>query len=225
MIRFNQVDTSIIRIISWFIIINIIGVWFFLFLLPYYQEYRSLISQKEHIKQELDKKNIILKTIRDGEKLLERVKSDWTDLARDKASHLKLSSNGNLQVIDPWEVLVNVRNWRDHLQTSINRDFKNCKINVIKGPVLPFPSSDPDEMMEKYLNYPALPFPLGFFTVGPVVVEGEYQHVLDHLYAINDRKGYIVSLNNIQLERSDYKVRGTYSMDMVSYFNLNMEEK
>ncbi len=207
--------------IPYVLLLNIIIVFIFFFLIPISNEYTTLSEYKESLEQEADKEAFICGKISQSKKQLKSLIEEWEQISLEKSSVLNISENGNFQNIDKWRLVQNVRIWRDKMQRNINKNFQAQNITIIKGPMIPEVPVNPDELLEKYLNYPAIPFPVSYFECKDNIVEGKYHEIIAYLHKWNCVKGYSAYLNNVNLENYNGNVRATFDLNMLFYLNVN----
>jgi hypothetical protein len=145
-----------------------------------------------------------------GVKIIATVPQDVADGARAMAQLVYANAGGNSTAMD--NIFTRDRLYWENRYRMIH-NIPNDEIRV------PFPTDLPNELVQFYFNYPALPFPVAFLPAGQVTVESTYNRLMEHVRSWNDIPGYIASVRGVSIEGTGPTLRATYDLFVVAYIN------
>lgn len=154
----------------------------------------------------------------DALETVQRAEIEWKQVA-----DTKTPSAGRMSLITQrWQTVVNARRWHATVEQDLRRWIARNGVRVIAppgGPFVPYPTSQPNDLIAYYFNYPALPFPVAIWDLGQVTVQGTYTQVINNVRSWNKIPGYIASVRGVSLEGTGNTIRATYGLTVLAYVN------
>ena len=144
-----------------------------------------------------------------------------------QVASLKTPSAGRINLTPHrYQLTVNTRNWHGTVEKDLRDWIRKSGVRVLApinefgtGPFVPFPTDRPNELVNFYFNYPALPFPVCVWDLGEITVEGTLDQILSHVRSWNNIPGYIALARGLAITGSGNRLRGTYGLTVVAYVN------
>lgn len=121
-----------------------------------------------------------------------------------------------------WQLTVNVRDWHGTVEQDLRRWISKSGVTFVEplgGPFVPYPTDVPNELVEAYFNYPALPYPVAVWDMGTVTVEGTYDQIINNVRSWVDIPGYVATVRGLAIEGTGNRLRGSYNLLIVAYIN------
>jgi hypothetical protein len=87
--------------------------------------------------------------------------------------------------------------------------------------MIPFPTDQPNQLIQYYFNYPAFPFPITIWDIGTVTVEGTYDQITNHVRNWSNIPNYIASVRGLSIQGTGNRLRGTYGLTLIAYVNTD----
>ncbi|MFN8139780.1 MAG: hypothetical protein U0R49_08290 [Fimbriimonadales bacterium] len=147
-----------------------------------------------------------------------KANADW-----DKTAKTRTPAEGRISLTDNrWQLTVKVRAWH----ATVERDIKNWITRggvtlVGPGPLIPFPTDVPNDLIEYYFNYPALKFPVCFWDLGTITVQGTYEAITKHVRSWSFIPGYIASVKGLSITGTGTRLTGRYQLSILAYINTS----
>ena len=121
-----------------------------------------------------------------------------------------------------WQVVVNTRRWHGVVENDLRKWISRSGVRLLEplgGLQVPFPTDQPNELVQYYFNFPAFPFPVAIWDLGPVTVEGTYDQIVGHIRSWSRIPNYIAEVRGLSLSGTGPRIRGTYGLTLVVYIN------
>lgn len=145
-----------------------------------------------------------------------KANADW-----DKIAKTRTPAQGRISLTDNrWQLTVKVRAWH----ATVERDLRNWITRggvtlVGPGPLVPYPTDVPNDLIEYYFNFPALAFPVCFWDLGTIVVQGTYDQITKHVRSWSFIPGYVASVKGLSISGTGTKLTGRYQLSVIAYVN------
>lgn len=128
--------------------------------------------------------------------------------------------------VNRWQLTVNARRWHPTVERDLRRWILRSGVRVIApvqdgqiGPFVPYPTENPNELVEFYFNYPALPFPVCVWDLGEITVEGTFDQILNHVRSWSRIPGYVACARGLAITGTGSRLKGTYNLIVVAFIN------
>lgn len=120
-----------------------------------------------------------------------------------------------------WQLVVNTRRWHGKAENDINRWARRGGVTVVNPAriLVPYPTDQPNELVQFYFNFPALPFPVAIWDLGTVTVQGTFDQIMQNVRSWSLIPGYIVSVRGLSVAGTGSRLLGTYALTAVVYVN------
>ena len=131
-------------------------------------------------------------------------------------------SSGQMNLVPHrWQNVVNARRWHGRVEADLRKWMSQSSVRLVDPPLLmiPFPTDQPNQLVQYYFNYPAFPFPIGIWDLGTVTVEGTYDQITNHVRNWSNIPNYIASVRGLSLQGTGNRLRGTYGLTLIAYVN------
>jgi hypothetical protein len=132
-------------------------------------------------------------------------------------------SAGRINLVpNRWQLTVNTRRWHPQVERDLRQHISRSGVQVIApvgGPFVPFPTDNPNDLVEFYYNYPAFPFPIAIWDLGTITVQGSQDAILNHIRSWSRIPGYIASVRGLSITGTGNRLRATYNLIVLAYVN------
>lgn len=185
----------------------------FMVIEPNNVEAAALNTWAEQLEAEGAKLPAARKRVEDAKAMVAQKAEEWKAVAETKsppASYIDLSQNG-------WQLAIDVRGFRNKLQTDVNRQMKRGGVTVVNGPTVEMPPSEPNGIVAGYFNYPPLGFPVVIQDFGPVQVRGTYSQIIANVRSWSNMPGYLAVTDGLQITGTTPVFNATYNLTLVAY--------
>lgn len=119
--------------------------------------------------------------------------------------------------VDPFTLTMTAPAFRDKVQTAVNRQIKTGGVEVVNGPLIPFPDTDPATLMQSYFNFTRLPFPVVIFDLGTITVTGTYAQIVANVEGWTNMPDYFAVADGLVLTGTSPKLTATYAVSIVGF--------
>jgi hypothetical protein len=120
-----------------------------------------------------------------------------------------------------WQLVVNARRWHIKAEADLNRWIRRGGVTLVSPPrvLVPYPTDQPNDLVQFYFNYPALPFPVAIWDLGTVTVQGTWEQIMTNGRSWSQLPGYLVSVRGLSITGTGSRLQGTYGLTAVVYVN------
>src|SRR5688500_17043389 len=120
-----------------------------------------------------------------------------------------------------WQLVVNARRWHSKAEADLNRWVRRNGVTMVTPPrlLVPYPTDQPNDLVQYYFNFPALPFPVAIWDVGTITVQGTWDQIMQNVRSWSTIPGYIASVRGLSLTGTGSRLQGTYGLTVVVYVN------
>jgi hypothetical protein len=120
-----------------------------------------------------------------------------------------------------WQLVVNARRWHGKAEADLNRWVRRNGVTLVTPPrlLVPYPTDQPNELVQFYFNYPALPFPVAIWDLGTITVQGTWDQIMNNVRSWSQVPGYIASVRGLSVSGTGSRLTGTYGLTVVVYVN------
>lgn len=143
--------------------------------------------------------------------------TDWQNVVATRTPPNSLQKGGINMAVNAWQMTVDVRYFRNSIQSAVNRQIKHGGVTVVNGPTIPFPSDNASGIIAEFFNYPAIPFPVVIFDLGQVTVEGTYEQIKENMKGWSTMPNYLAVADGLALTGTAPVLTGTYNLTIVGY--------
>ncbi|HXH60361.1 MAG TPA: hypothetical protein VNI20_03290, partial [Fimbriimonadaceae bacterium] len=209
------------KISGWVYLVGGICIALTIFAYAYFQYYKPDVLETSYIKEytdqlqvEANKNNAAQERI---DKAVARVDA-MADQLRKVLEAKSQNGNGFIDLSqDPLQLTVNAPAFRDKVQMAVNKQVKSGGVTVIQGPLVPFPSNDPTNLMNTYFNYSRLPFPVVIFDLGNVTVTGTFDEIAKNVESWANMPDYFAVADGLAISGTSPQLTATYSVSIVGF--------
>lgn len=174
-------------------------------------------KKADELEAEANKMNLAKKRVKEAQKIVDDTTVKWREIATLKTPPATLAGGGIDLSVNPWQLVVDSRKYRNALQTEVNTQVRKGGVKVINGPSIPFPDESAPTIVGSYFNYPAIPFPVVIFDLGTVTIQGTYQQITNHIRSWSSMPRYLAVADGLQITGTSPLLTATYNLSLVGY--------
>lgn len=175
----------------------------------------------EALRTEAEKADRIKARYENAQKIRDESALAWQKYVTEHTPGPTLASGGLDLSVNPWQLGIDVRKFRNAAQKAVNAQVKKGGIVVINGPRVPFPEDNSTATLANYFNYPPFEYPIVIWELGTVTVQGTYKQICDNMRAWANMKGYLAVASNLNLSGTSPQLTGTYNLVVVGFMRGN----
>lgn len=142
---------------------------------------------------------------------------EWQAIVSQKTPPETLVGGGIDLSVNPYQLTVDARRFRDSIQRAVNAQVKKGGIVVVSAPEIPTPTDDPGTILADYFNYPAARFPVCIFELGQITVRGTYAQISNHISGWSAMPDYLAVASGLTLSGTSPELTATYSLVVVAF--------
>lgn len=181
------------------------------------EEANMLNKQAEALQTEAAKMPQARKKVEDARAEVAKLVDEWQQIVRVKTPPSNLRDGGIDLSVNPYQLTVDSRKYRDSLQRAVNRQVLRGGVKVEAGPRVPDPSVEPAQVMSGFFNYPAVPYPVVILELGQVEVTGTYQQITANVRSWASMPNYLAVASNLAIDGTGSTLHATYNVALVGY--------
>ena len=181
------------------------------------KEAAMLDEQTELLKAEADKMPRAKKRVEDAQAEVAKKAAEWQAIVAVKTPPQGLPNGGIDLSVNPYQLTVDSRKFRDHIQRAVNAQVRRGGVKVVNGPRVPDPSDDPAQVLSSFYNYPAVPYPVVIFELGQVEVTGTYAQITQNVRSWASMPNYLAVASGLAIDGTGNTLHGTYNVALVGY--------
>ena len=156
--------------------------------------------------------------VKNAVKLVEAEGAKWQAIAAVKTPPPDLSSGGIDVTENGAQLIVDSRQFRNTVQTAVNKQVRKGGVKLVgDGPTILDPGQTASTILADYYNYPAIPFPVVIFDLGPITVQGTYEQITSNVRAWRWMPNYLAVADGLRIEGTSPHMTGSYSVSIVGY--------
>ena len=190
----------------------------------YFHVYRYNMEEAGYLEQhavklqtEADKQKRAEQRLAEAQADVAAKDKEWQNVVAVKTPPASVAAGGVNVAVNPYQLTVDSRKFRDSIQRDVNFQVKRGGVNVISGPEVSYPSEDPSAIMAGYYNYPAVSYPVCVFELGQVEVEGTYGQISQNIRSWSSMPNYMAVASGLAITGTAPKLRATYNVVLVAY--------
>jgi hypothetical protein len=154
-------------------------------------------------------------------KAVEDVRKDeatWQEVVAMRTPTNSLASGGIDLGVNAFQLTVDARNFRNSVQTWVNRQVRKGGVQVdFGGNPIPMPDSSASTIVANYFNYPAMPFPVVIFDLGQIRVRGTWEQIKQNVEGWSSMPNYLAVADGLTLEGTGDILNATYNVTIVGF--------
>lgn len=175
----------------------------------------------EALLAEARKSEQVKKRYENAQKIRDESAAAWQRYVANHTPGPTLASGGIDLSVNPWQLAIDVRKFRNSAQKAVNEQVKKGGVLVINGPRIPFPEENSTAILANYFNFPPFDYPIVIWELGTVTVQGTYKQICDNVRAWSNMKGYLAVASNLSLTGTSPQLTGTYNLVLVGFIRGN----
>ena len=142
---------------------------------------------------------------------------EWQAVVAQKTPPESLAGGGIDLSVNPYQLTVDARKFRDSVQRAINAQVRKGGITVVAAPEVPTPTDDPGTILADYFNYPAARFPVCVFELGQITVRGSYSQISNHISGWSAMPDYLAVASGLTLSGTSPELTASYNLVIVAF--------
>ena len=177
----------------------------------------SLDDYTSKLTTEANKLNAAKQKLAKAQEEVQKKAAEWQAIVADKTPPSSLSGGGIDLSVNPYQLTVDARKYRNSVQRAVNAQLKKGGVTVVSAPSIPEPTDDPSTILADYFNYPAARFPVCIFELGQVTVRGTYSQISNHMAAWSSMPDYLATAGGLTLTGTSPDLTATYSVVVLAF--------
>jgi hypothetical protein len=187
----------------------------------YFQFYQPDTTEAKYTEEYVEKLNAQgakLQAAKDrvtrAEERVAEIAERWRQVSTAKSAR----GNGFINLNqDPLSLTISAQNYRNKVQSAVNRQMKVGGVTVVNGPFLERPTNDPTTLLTSYFNVDRLPFPAVIFELGTVTVRGTFQQIERNIKGWTTMPDYFAVADGLSIVGTSPELTATYSVVIVGF--------
>lgn len=157
--------------------------------------------------------------VEEAKKMVEAKAKVWQAVVATRTPATSLKDGGIDLSVNPWQLAVDSRKFRDSIQRSLNTQLKKGGVKVVSAPLVPLldASMPANQILASFYNYPAIAFPVVIFDFGTITVQGTYQQIMDNVRAYKFMPHYLAVTDGLRIDGTSPNLTGTYNLSIVGF--------
>ncbi|MES1227583.1 MAG: hypothetical protein ABUL72_02870 [Armatimonadota bacterium] len=157
-----------------------------------------------------------LKRVENAQKKVDEAAAKWNQYVIVKTPPKSVSDGGIDLAKNRYYLTIDAPKFRNSVQTAVNNQLRRGGVKVVQGVTVPFPPSEPGQIIEGYFNYPAYAFPVCIFSFGTVTVQGTYDQICANVKSWSSMPNYIAVTDGLAITGTSPRLTGTYNLTVVA---------
>lgn len=190
----------------------------------YFQHYSPNMAEKKNFddtKEQLDAEAAKMpkakKRVEDAIAKFKEYDNRWSDIVEVATPEKSLAAGGIDLSVNRWQLTVDARRFRNNLQAIVNRQAVVGGVKVVSGPQVPDFKQTASDIIETDFNFPGYSFPVLFYDLGEIQVEGTYDQIERNVEAWNRIPNLLAVTDGLVIEGTSPRLRGTYNLSIVGF--------
>jgi hypothetical protein len=194
--------------------------------IPNSKEASNYAERREELEQEASKLTSAKNRVKAATELVKAKASQWQAVVATRTPPKTLSEGGISLAVNPYQLAVDTRIYRNNLQKAINQQVTAGGVKVLSGPAVPGPGADEPvtTLLANFYNYPAVGYPVVVRDLGTVTVEGTIEQIYANIRAWRRMPHYLAVADGLRLTGTAPKLTGTYTLSIVGYIRAKDNE-
>lgn len=211
----------------WLIFISfsliVLAAGFFKFWQPQQETTSNKVSVYNAYVLEVNKASAAVKKKKAAVEAIKAAEAAWLPYVATKTPPQNVRDGGINVNVNPYQLLLDTKIFRDSVQTALNTQLKKGGVKVMVGPrISGITDQDaPNSILASYYNYPSAPFPVVIYDLGQVTVQGTYEQILENVRAWSSMPQYLAVAHNLALSGTAPRLTGTYDLSLVGYIRYD----
>lgn len=177
----------------------------------------SLDDYTSKLTAEANKLPAAKKKLEKAQEEVQKKAAEWQAVVADKTPPASLAGGGIDLSVNPYQLTVDSRKFRDSVQRAVNAQLKKGGVTVVAAPSIPEPTDDPGTILSDYFNYPAARFPVCIFELGQVTVRGTYAQIANHMASWSTMPNYLATAGGLTLTGTSPELTANYSLVVLAF--------
>lgn len=158
-----------------------------------------------------------IKRVENAKEQVEEISDKWQMTVARKTPSSSVAAGGINVAVNPYDLTVDARTFRNNAQRAINSQVKSGGVTVVQGPSVPLPPDDPETIMSSYFNYPGSEFPVAIWDLGQVTVTGSFSQISENIRAWSRMPNYLAVADGLVITGTAPNLTATYNVTVVAY--------
>lgn len=155
--------------------------------------------------------------LKKAQEAVQKRAQEWQAVVAEKTPPASLAGGGIDLSVNPYQLTVDARKFRDSVQRAVNTQVKKGGVVVVSAPQVPMPTDDPATILSDFFNYPAARFPVCVFELGQITVRGSYSQISNHISSWSAMPNYLAVASGLTLTGTSPELTATYNLVIVSF--------
>lgn len=194
-----------------------IGFGLFQHYLPNMADAKAYAEWGEKLDTEGNKMPQAIKRVEDARRQVKEISDKWQQTVAVKTPPSSVAAGGINVAVNPYDLTVDARTFRNNVQIAVNRQLRTGGITVLAGPSVPVPPDDPESLLSSYFNYPGSPYPVAIFDLGQVTVRGTFAQISENIRAWSRMPNYLAVADGLVITGTAPELTASYNVTLVAF--------
>lgn len=194
-----------------------LGYGFFQHYKPNMDDAQAYKAWGEKLDAEGNKMGAAVKRVENAQEQVKEISDKWQQTVAVKTPPASVGAGGINVAVNPYDLTVDARTFRNNVQIAVNRQLRTGGITVVAGPSVPLPPEDPDTLMASYFNYPGSPYPVAIFDLGQVTVRGTWAQISENIRAWSRMPNYLAVADGLVVTGTAPNLTANYNVTVVAF--------
>lgn len=185
--------------------------------MPYEQAVGYNNTYRDQLTAQANKQRAAEQRVQTAMDLVNQKAQEWNAVVLTKTPPSSLASGGINFNVNAYQLAVDAVKYRNNVQRAVNYQSKRGGVKVISLPSVPEPPEDPAELVANYFNYQNFGFPVVYYELSPIVVEGTYEQIKANVKAWSSMPRYLAVADGLTIAGTSPKLTGTYNVVILGY--------
>lgn len=155
--------------------------------------------------------------VENAKEQVQEISDNWQQTVARRTPPASVAAGGINVSVNPYQLTVDSRTFRDNMQRAVNRQLKVGGVTVLNGAEVPFPTEDPETIMSSYYNYPNVKYPVAIFDLGQVTVRGSFSQIANNVRGWSSMPHYLAVADGLQINGLSPNLTATYNVTLVAF--------
>ena len=194
--------------------------------IPNSKEAENYAQRREELEAEAGKLTAAKNRVKKAVELVQAKGSQWQAVVASRTPANNLNQGGVSLAVNPYQLAVDTRKYRNSLQKAINQQVVHGGIKVLSGPAVsgPGPDEPVDGILASFYNYPAVGFPVVVKDLGVITVQGTIEQIYENVRGWRRMPHYLAVADGLRITGTAPTLTGTYSLSIVGYIRAKNDE-
>lgn len=185
--------------------------------LPNLNQKKAYDDWKVLLETEANKQSRAEQRVEDAIEDVQTASDEWQEIVATRTPPADVTAGGINLAANRYQLTVDAFKFRNNVQAAVNNQIKRGGVEVVVGPRVPDPPTEPGEVLPTYFNYPTTPYPVAIFDLGTVTVRGTWSEISQNVRSWATMPNYLAVTDGLQVSGTSPELTATYNVTVVAF--------